>query len=148
MMNLVSRCSDRTHDVPPSTASEGLVKTRFESQIHLSPQTEQHYRKERPVVFAYSSSYSEWNVDKTWSSQEWKFDELMEDRTERPVVNAQHTARFIVENGKMNSYTEAESEMSSESRSFLHRVNDRVRKMQNQSSKGATKDRDKLSLIM
>ena len=56
---------------------------------------------------------------KTWSSQESKSDELMEVRTVRPVVNAQHTDRFIVENGKMNFYTEAESEMSLESRSFL-----------------------------
>ena len=49
---------------------------------------------------AYSSSYSEWNVDKTWSSQEWKSDELMEDRTGRPLVTAQHTDRFIVQNQK------------------------------------------------
>ena len=96
---------------------------------------------------AYSSSYSERNVDKTWSSQDWKSDELMEDRTGRPVVTAQQTDRFIVENNKMNSYTEAESEMSSESRSFLHRVNDQVRKRQNQSSKDATKDSDKHSVI-
>ena len=71
----------------------------------------------------------------------------MEDRTGRPVVTAQHTDRFIVENDKMNSYTEAESEMLLESRSFLHRVNDQVRKMQNQSSKDATKDSDKHSVI-
>ena len=47
----------------------------------------------------------------------------------------------------MNSYTEAESEMSLESRSFLHRVNDQVRKRQNQASKDATKDSDKYSVI-
>ena len=47
----------------------------------------------------------------------------MEDRTGRPVVTAQHTDRFIAENDKMNSFTEAELEMSLESRSFLHRVN-------------------------
>ena len=62
------------------------------------------------------------------------------------VVFAQHKDRFIVENDKMNSYTEAESEMSLESRSFLHRVNDQVRKRQNQSSKDATKDSDKHSV--
>ena len=147
MMNLVSRCSERTPDVLPSTASESPGKTRHESQFPLSSRTEQHHRTGRPVVDAYSSSYSEWNVDKTWSSQEWKSDELMEDRTGRPVVFAQHTDRFIVENDKMNSYTEAESEMSLESRSFLHRVNDQVRKRQNQSSKDATKDSDKHSVI-
>ena len=88
---------------------------------------------------ASSSDYSEWNIDEKWSSQEWKSDELMKDRTGGPVVNAQHTDRFVVENDKMNSYTEAESELSLESRSFLHRVNDRVRKRQNQSSKDAAK---------
>ena len=144
-MMLVSRCSERTPVVLPSTASESPVKTRHESQFPLSSQTEQHHRKGRPVVYAYSSSFSEWNVDKTWSYEEWQSDEWMEDRTGRPVVTAQHTDRFIVENDKMNSYTEAESEMSLESRSFLHRVNDQVRKRQNQSSKDATKDSDKHS---
>ena len=147
MMNLVSRCSERTPDVLASTASESPWKTRHESQFPLSPQTEQHCRTGRPVEDADSSSYSEWNVDKTWSSQEWKSDELMEDKTGRPVLFAQHTDRFIVENDKMNSYTEAESEMSLESRSFLHRVNDQVRKRQNHSSKNATKDSDEHSVI-
>ena len=138
MMNLVSRCSERTPDVLPSTASQSPEKTRHESQLPLSAQTEQHHR---------TVGYSEWNVDKTWSSQEWKSDELMDDRTERPVVNAQHTDRFIVENDNTNSYTEAESELSLESKSFLHRVNDQVRKRQNRSSKDATKDSDKHSVI-
>ena len=75
----------------------------------------------------------------------WKSDELMDDRNGRPVVTAQHTGRFIVGNDKRNSYTEAESEISSESRSFLH--NDQVRKRPNQPSKDATKDSDKHSVI-
>ena len=66
----------------------------------------------RLVKDAYSSNYSEWNADKTWSSQEWESDELMEDRTGRPVLFAQHTDTFIVESDNMDSYTEAESEMS------------------------------------
>ena len=127
------------------TASQSPGKTRHESQSLLSSWTEQHLRTERPVKDAWSSSYSEWNVDKTWSSQEWKSDELMEDRTGRPVVNAQHTDRFIVEN--KNSYTEAESELSLGSRSFLHRLNDRVRKMLDQSSKDATQESNKHSLM-
>ena len=81
MMNLVSQCSERTLDVLPSVASESPVKTRHESQFPLSPQTEQHYRTGRPVAYAYSSSFSECE---TWSSQEWKSDELMEDRTGQP----------------------------------------------------------------
>ena len=118
MMNLVSRCSERTRNVPPSTATESPVKTRHESQNPLSPQAEKYdrtvrpvvcsQRGDRPVVYAYSSSCSEWNVDETWSSQEWKSDELMEVRTRRPVVFAQHTDKFIVENDNMDSCTEAE----------------------------------------
>ena len=126
MMNLVSRCSERTPDVLPSTASESPGETRHESQFPLSSRSEQHHKTGRPNEDAYSSSYSEWDVDKTWSSREWKSDELMEDRTGRPVVFAQHTDKFIVENDNMDSYTGAESEMSLESRSFLHRVNDQV----------------------
>ena len=40
---------------------------------------------------ACSSNHSEWNVDKTWSSQEWKSDEMLEARTERPVGGQQFT---------------------------------------------------------
>ena len=157
MMNLIARSSEKAPAALSSTASESPVKTRSESQTPLSPQVEKYDRTGRPVacsqradqlvVCAHSSSYSEWNVDKTWSSQEWKSDKLMDDRTERPVVFAQHTDRFIVENDNMDSYTEAESEMSLESRSFLHRVNNQVRMRQKQSSKDATKDIDKHSVI-
>ena len=49
MMNLVSRCSERTPDVLASTASESPVKTRYESQLPLSSWTEQHQRTGRLV---------------------------------------------------------------------------------------------------
>ena len=147
VLNLDSRCSERTSDVLPSIASESPGKSRHESQFPLSSWTEQHHKTGRPVVYAHSTSYSEWNVDNTWSSQEWKSDELMEDRTGRHVVNAQHTDRFIVKNDNMNSYAEAESGLSLGSRSLLHRVNDQFRKRQNQSSKDATKDSDRHSVI-
>ena len=147
MMNLVSRCSERIPDVLPSTASESPGKTRHESQLPLSSWNEQHQRTGRPASDAHSSSYPEWNADKTWHSLGWKSDELMEDRTERPVVFAHHTDRFIVDDDDMDPYTVAESEMSLESRSFLHRVDDQVRKRQDQSSKDATKDSDKQYVI-
>ena len=100
------------------------------------------------------SSYSEWNVDKTWSSQEWKSDELTQARTERLVneqpadLVTQHTNKFVVDDDDMDSNTVAESDTSLFSRSFLHRVNDRVRKRQYQSAKDTTKDSDKHSLIL
>ena len=62
---------------------------RHESQNPLSPQTEKYDRTWRPVVCAPSSSSSEWNADKNSSSQEWKSDELMDDRMGRPVVCSQ-----------------------------------------------------------
>ena len=69
------------------------------------------------------------------------------DRTGRPVVSSQQADRCIIENDGTNSYAEAESELSSGSRSFLHRVNDQVRKRQKQSSKDATKGSDKHAVI-
>ena len=64
----------------------------------------------------------------------------MEVRTVR-LVNEQppglftdHTDRFMVDDDDVDSDTIAESDMSVKSRSFLHRVNDRVRKMLDQSS--------------
>ena len=93
MMTVVSRCSERTPDVLASTASESPAKNRYESQLPLSSWNEQHLRTGRPVKDAYSSSYSEWNADEKWSSQERKSDEVMEVRTER-LVNEQPPGLF------------------------------------------------------
>ena len=108
MMNLVSRCSERTPGVLASTASESPVKTRYESQLPLSSWNEQHQRTGRPVLDAYSPNYSEWNADEKWSSQEWKSDELTEVRTGRPVdeqppgLFTQHTDRFTADDDDMD----------------------------------------------
>ena len=153
MMNLVTRCSERTPDVLASTASGSTEKTRHESQFPLSSRTEQHQRTGRPVVDACSSSYLEWNDDEKWSSQEWKSDEVLEVRTvtlvnEQPAgLFTQHTNRFIVDDDDMDSNTVTQSDLSLKSRSFLHRVNDRVRQMLDQSSKDATKDSNKHSFV-
>ena len=118
MMNLASRCSEGTPDVLASAASESPGKTRYESQLPMSSWNEQHQRTRRPGLDAFSSSYSEWNADKNWSSQEWKSDELMEVRTGRPVFEqppglfTQHTDRFIVDDDGMDSDTVAESDMT------------------------------------
>ena len=116
MMNLVSRCSKRTPDVLASTASESPGKTRYESQLPLSSWIEQHPRTGRLVKDVYSSSYSDWNADKNWSSQEWKSDELMEVRTGRPVdeqppgLFTQHTERYIVDDDDMDSLTPSQNQ--------------------------------------
>ena len=64
MMNLVSRCSERTPTVLSSTASESPGKTRHGSQTPLSPQTAQYDSTGRPVVYGHPSSNSECNIDK------------------------------------------------------------------------------------
>ena len=71
----------------------------------------------------------------------------MEDRTGRPVVFEQHTDIFMVENDNMDSDTEAESEMSLKSRSFLHKVNYQVRKKLDLPSNDAMQDSNKHSLM-
>ena len=136
-----------------STASQSPEKTRHESQLPLSSWNEQHQRTGLPIKDAYSSSYSEWNFDEKWSAQEWKSDEVMEVRTGKPVneqppgLSAEDTDRFIVDDDDMDFDTVAASDTSLKSRSFLHRVNDRVRKLQDQSSKDAKKYIDKRSCI-
>ena len=52
---------------------------------------------------------------------------------DHPVCS--HSTRTELYDDDMDSNTVAESDMSFKSRSFLHRVNDRVRKLQDQSSK-------------
>ena len=127
MMNFVSRCSARDPNVLASTASESLGKTRYESQIPLSSWNEQQPRTGRSVMDARSSNYSEWNTDEKWSSQEWKSDEMLEARTERPVSEqlaglfTQHTDKFVIDDDDMDCNTATESDLSLKSRSFLLR---------------------------
>ena len=71
MMNLVSRYSVKDPNVLASTASESLEKTKSESQnVPLSSLNVQQTSTGRPVLIASSSTYSEWNIDNKWSSQE------------------------------------------------------------------------------
>ena len=98
MMSLIARA--------PSTlsfsVSESPGQRSYESQSPLGMQSGKYDRTVKPVVgrdtshapghhqrFAessYSASYSGWDDDKAWSSQEWKSGELMDDRTGKPVV--------------------------------------------------------------
>ena len=153
VMNLVSRCSVRDPNVLALLHQKSLGKTRSESQIPLSSWIEQQPRTVRLVKDACSSIYSEWNTDEKWSSQDWKSDEkVLEARTERLVNEqpagffTQHTNKIIVDDGDMDSTTVTESDLSFKTRSFLHRVNDKVRNMLDQSSKDATQDSKKHSL--
>ena len=86
-----------------SSASESPVKSSYESQSPWSAKAEEYDRTEklffgrdtghasghhhkRFVESSYSARYSGWDDEKAWLSQEWKADELMDDRTGTPVV--------------------------------------------------------------
>ena len=95
----------------PSTlsfsASESPGKRSYESQSPLSARAKlydrtgnplfccdtshEHRHHRRFVEITHSASYSEWDADKTWCG---KSDELMDDRTGRPVVCSQHTDKI------------------------------------------------------
>ena len=142
MMNLVSRCRARDPIVLASTASESPGKTKSESQnVPLSSLNVQQTSTGRPVLDASSSNYSEWNIDDKWSSQEWKSDEMSNTSTGRPVYDKR------VIDDDMDSDTAAGSNLSLKSRSFLNRVNDRLRKMLDRSPEDSMQDIDKRSMI-
>ena len=88
-----------------------------------------------------SSNCSEWNIDDKWSSQEWKSGEMLGARTGRPVDD-----KFVIDDD-MDSDTVTESSLSLRSRSFLNRVNDRLRKILDHSSNDTMQDIDKRSMI-
>ena len=95
MMSLIARAPSTLS----SSASESPGKRSYESQSPLSMQAEKYDRKGKPVVgrdtsheqghhhqfveSTNSASCSGWDDDKAWSSQKWKADELMDDRTEK-----------------------------------------------------------------
>ena len=101
---------------------------------------------EQSIESSFSARYSKWDDNQAWSSQEWKTDTSMFDRSGQPFVIPQRGARpqqFIIGND------ETELDLSVESRSFLNRVNDqvRVRKRQKRSSMNVTEDGEKHSMI-
>ena len=63
-------------------------------------------------------------------------------RTVRPVDD-----KFVIDDDFVDSDTATESNISLRSRSFLNRVNDRLRKMLDHSLKDAMQDVDKRSMI-
>ena len=142
MMNLVSRCRVRDPTVLASTASENLGCTKSESQnVPLSSLNVQQTGTERTVTLANSSNSPEWNTDEKLSSQVRKSGEMSGPNTGRPVSNK------LVVDIDMDSDTTAESDLFLKSRSFLNRVNDRLRKMLNRSLEDSMQVIDKRSMI-
>ena len=199
MMNLIARVLSNVS----SSTSVSPVKIRYGNQTPWSTIAEKeegsgrpdigidrkkafdHYYHEQFMESFSSASYSKWDDDNAWSSQEWKTDTSMCDRSGQPVVTSWGTTRetrpgfsheethhdgtaqsvvnevqprersgrpdvdsqrgtgplqFVIGND------EAELELKVESRSFVNRVNDQVRKRQKRIS-NVTEDGEKHSMI-
>ena len=95
----------------------------------------------KPVLLASSSNSSDWNDDDKWSSQVRKSGEMSKTSTGKLVSNE------LVSDIDVDSDTAAEPDLSLKSRSFLNRVNDRLRKMMNRSPEDPMQDIDKRSMI-
>ena len=142
MTNLVSRCRAKDPIVLASTASENRVNTKSESQkVPLSLLNVQLTGTGKPVTLASSSNSSEWNNDEKWSAQVRKSGEMSKTSTVKLVSNK------LVIDIDVDSDTAAESDLSLKSRSFLNRVNDRLRKMLNRSPEDSMHDIDTRSMI-
>ena len=144
--------------------------------------TDQHYHEQFMESFS-SASYSKWDDDRAWSSQEWKteiktydrsgrldktswkmmrkvgpgHEEILLDGTAQSVRNEETLRERSGRPDNVNSQEvrpqnfimgneETELELSVESRSFVNRVNDQVRKRQKRIS-NVTGDGEKHSMI-
>ena len=165
-----------------------LLRKRKDRGDHFSDRkkSSDHCYHEHFMESISSASYSKWDDDHAWSSQEWKTDTEMcerpgrpdvtswratresqtgfahdethhdgtaksvvneviipRERSERPDIDSQEGAwpqQFVIGND------EAELEMSVESKSFVNRVNDQVRKRQKRIS-NVTEDGEEHSMI-
>ena len=195
MMSLIARVPSNVS----SSTSVSPVKRSYGNQNPWCANAEKAERTWQPVVGSdqrtapghhhkqfiegsYSARYSKWDGNQAWSSQVWKTDTSMCDRSGQPVVTSwgetrefqssffheetQHdgTAQSIVNEviprdgsgqpvviprrgARLQQFIigndETELELTVESRSFLNRVNDQVRKRQERSSMNVTEDGEK-----
>ena len=199
MMNLIARTPSHVS----SSTSVSLVKRSYGNQdpwstiakkeersrrpdkgTDLFKASDHHYHEQFMESFS-AASYSKWDDDRAWSSQEWKTDSEMYERSGRPDETSWRATREIRpgfsheethHDGTAQSVVnevmprerpgrpdidsqegawpqqfvigndEAELELSVESRTFVNRVNDQVRKRQKRIS-NVTGDGEKHSVI-
>ena len=113
----------------------------WKSECTSEPVEWEQTRTGRLVMGACSSNYSEWKNDDKWCSQGWKSGEMLGTSMRRPVDD-----KFVVDID-MDSNTAAKWDFSLKSRSLANRVNNRLRKMLDQSSKDSMQDIYKRSMI-
>ena len=148
--------SDGSHDPWSSIARKEERSGRPDIGIDRLKASDHHYHEQFMESFS-SASYSKWDDDRAWSSQEWKTDSRTYERSGRPDETSWRMIRKIrpgfsheetlhdgTAQSVMNENTrdrsgeawpqqfvigndEAKLELSVESRSFVNRVNDQVR---------------------
>ena len=134
MMNLVSRCSERTPDVVPSTASESPEETRHESQFPLSSIIER-----RDPLYTHTPHGTQ---SGTLIKLGLLKSGILMERGDPFFFCPQGGAhQFVIEDD------ETEADLSLGSKSFLHRVNDRVRERQKRSSMNVKENSEEHSVI-
>ena len=72
----------------PWSAKAEKDDTTGQPVVGSDPRTEPGYYHEQFVESSFTARYSRWDDDKAWSSQEWKADKSMDDRTGQPVVTS------------------------------------------------------------
>ena len=199
MMSLIARAPSHVSSstsVSPEKRSYGnqdpwstiVEKEERSRRLHIGidrMKASDYYYHEQFMDSFSSASYSNWDDDRGWSSQEWKTDTEMNERSGRPDETSWRATREIRlgfsheethHDGTAQSVVnevmprerpgrpdvdsqrgawpqqfvigndEAELELSVESRSFVNRENDQVRKRQKRISNG-TEDGEKHSMI-
>ena len=148
MMNLVSRCTARDPNVLASTASESQEKTI--SKSNTSELVEWPATKNGEDLWWTLAHQTTQNGTLTKSAllKSGNLGKQERGRSVRGQQFTQDTDKFVIDDDDMDSDTDTESNFSLMSRSFLHRVNYRLRKILDHSSKDAMQDIDKRSLIL
>ena len=186
MMNLTARMpSDVSSSTSVSPGKRGYGSEDLDIGKDRLKASDYYYHEQFMESFS-SASFSKWDDDRAWSSQEWKIDTEMYERSGRPDETSWRATREIrpgfsheetLHDGTAQSVMnegiprdrsgrpdtdsqegvwtqqfvigndEAELELSVESRSFLNRVNDQVRKRQKLCSVDVSEDSGKHSVI-
>ena len=133
-INSLEAMSKRTHE----DAGEERVTAKSKPMMNLVSR----YRMRDPNVLASTASESPGKTKSESQNVPLSSFNVQQTSTERPVYD-----KFVIDDDDMDSDTAAESDFSLKSRSFLNRVNDRLRKMLNRSPEDAMQDIDKRSMI-
>ena len=146
--------SDHYHEQSMESFSSASYSKSDDNQAwssqELKTDTSMCDRSAQPVVTSWRKtresqpSFFHEKTQHNGTAQSMVNEVIPRDRSGQPVVIPQRGARpqqFIIGND------ETELELSVESRSFLNRVNDQVRKRQKRSSLNVTEDREKHSMI-